>query len=249
MMNLTGRLVETKMLTSIQKNRMLELMTGYYGDISPERFEQELNERDSALVLFDAANQIQGFTTIKFYHLDVLKIPVRLVFSDEAIIPGGFRSNLELFRAWIRAVYSRVLDGDELLRQRKIEVQNYFKSYWVLLAEGYQKYRLLPLYFKRFYPNYQERTPEFEQTVINHFCGYKYPGRYNPTTGVIKSEGKGGLRQDATVITRKHMNNSHLNYFLTQNPGFTMGDKLVCITELSLNNMKPKLWRYLGEIN
>lgn len=248
-MNLTSRLFETKTLTSIQKNRMLELMTDYYGDVNSEQFEQELNEKDSTLLLFDAANQIQGFTTIKFYHLDVLKIPVRLVFSDDSILPGGFRSNLELFRAWIKAVYSQVLDGDEILNQKKIDATNYFKSYWVLLAEEYQIYRLLPVYFKRFYPNFQERTPEFEQTVINHFCDYKYPERYNPATGVVKMKGMRDFQREVTVITQKYLNNLHFNFFLTQNPGSLQGDKLVCITELSLNNMKPKLWRYLGEID
>lgn len=230
-MGLRGELVEVSLLSENDKEIMRRLMECYYENIQPENFFADLMEKDWALLLKSEDQSIRGFTTIKLYDIQVGTEPVRLVYSGDTIVEPSYWGDLELHRTWIRAVFSRVAS---------------YKSYWLLLSKGYKTYRFLPVYFHYFYPCQDIVTPDFEKRVMDTFGRMKYPENYSSDSGVIYMHGaRDYLKQGVAEITGERLHHPHIRFFAAQNPGHSFGDELVCLAELSLENMKPMTRRYL----
>lgn len=234
-MGLKSELLSINAITRLERDGMFQLMDEYYDHIGHESFENDLMEKDSALVLRDKEGILQGFTTIKVFGLNIDGLPVRLVFSGDTIINKHHWGSLELHRSWIRTVYSMV-GGDK------------GEAYWLLMSKGYKTYRFLPVYFHDFYPRHNKETPVFEKKIIDAFGEFRQPGHYDPATGVIYLNGeKDFLKKGVADITDKHLKDPHIRFFVKMNPGYLKGDELVCLTKLSAENMKPMVLRYLQE--
>ena len=234
-MGLKSELLSITALSQMDRDRMFQLMVEHYDNIKYCSFRNDLMEKDSVLILKDEEGILQGFTTIKIFEYPVNDVPVRLAFSGDTIIDKDHWGSLELHRSWIRAVYSLV-GGDK------------GEAYWLLISKGYKTYRFLPVYFHSFYPCYDKETPEFEKKIIDTFCKYRHHEYYKADKGVICFNGeKDFLKKGIADISEKHMKDPHIKFFVTRNPGYLMGDELVCLTKLNSVNMRSMVLRYLQE--
>jgi hypothetical protein len=231
-MALKGDVFDLCDITDAMIEEMYTLMGTYYENVNRNRFYSDLKDKDKVLILFDEENTIRGFTGIKAYDFEVGDVPVRLMFSGDTIIHQSYWGELQLPKLWINMVYS--------LRDKAS------RNYWLLISKGYKTYRFLPVCFYNFYPRYDSETPDFEQRIMDTFGRSFYPQDYDPRTGVIYMRGKKDyLKQGVSDLTEHRLKDPHVEFFMNKNPGQAVGDELVCITELVLENIKPLGRRFL----
>lgn len=231
-MELRGKVVEVKDLTELEKLTMFSLMEKYYDDTNLPVFIKDLNEKDYCILLFNTDNVIKGFSTQKIISVEVGTEKVYGVFSGDTIIHKDYWGSLELHK----------LFADYFINYGK----KYKVFYWFLISKGYKTYKMLPVFFKEFYPNHKEKTPFYEQKIINSFGSTKYPGEYNKTSGVILYKGiKDKLKAGVADITEKQLKDKDILYFLKLNPDHIKGNDLVCIARLTEDNFKPAIKRLL----
>ncbi len=227
-MKLYGKLVSPSELTNIECNRMYSLMSRYFNGVSQQIFNRDLNEKQWVIILYDhASNIIQGFSTLQLINTIVQNLPIRALFSGDTIIAREYWGEAELPRIW----------GAHILQL--IEDEPTIPLYWFLISKGYRTYRYLPVYFYDFYPRYDRVTPVFEQTLIANLSEKKFPGCYDPTTGIIRPQYMDCLHNDFASIEEGKLNDPHVRFFLETNPNYRQGDELACITLLSIENLKP----------
>lgn len=235
-MALKGQLIAVGALNTRDREDLFALMEQHYENVERPRFDADLLAKDSVLVLRDSGDLIRGFTTLKVYTIDVNGQPVRLVFSGDTIVHRDYWGELELPRIWIRAVHSLVKDCG-------------LPAYWLLISKGYKTYRFLPVYFHTFFPCHNSATPPFEKSVMDTFGRLKYPGHYDPRSGVIDLHGERDyLKSELADVPARHLRDPHIGFFLQQNPGYARGDELVCLTRLDPQNIKPSGMKYLEGI-
>lgn len=148
---------------------MFALMNKYYENVSWERFQADLRDKQNMVLIQDSQcdeDEIGGFSTLKTLETRVGNQQVRGVFSGDTIIDKSCRGG----------VVSQVEFLKHLMSVKRREVPNK-PVYWVLISKGYRTYRLIRSYFNKSYPNAFEQTPHFEQALITasgrHNCCYQ----------------------------------------------------------------------------
>ncbi len=230
---LLGETIGASELSEKQLNRCFALMNQFYENVTFERFCHDLQEKQWVILLMDEGGQIQGFSTQTLLDITIDGKPIKGFFSGDTIIHKDFWGELELAKVWGQLVFS-------LLRQNPET-----EMYWFLICKGYKTYRFLPAYFNEFYPRYDAETPALERKLIDTFGQMKFPDTYNPATGVVKFQGtRDYLKHDVADITKQRLKNPHINFFVRSNPGFDLGDELVCVAKICKENMKSIVHRY-----
>ena len=56
------------------------------------------------------------------------------------------------------------------------------------------------------------------------------------------------LRENVVVLSEKHLKNKNIQFFLEKNPNYQKGDELVCLAEISFDNLTNLGKRVLKEI-
>ncbi len=236
-MRLKGKILRINTLSDSHKERMLELMTLYYDGVDRADFNNDLLEKDWVLILEDCiSNQIQGFSTLMLLETVIDRIPVMAIFSGDTIIHKEYWGEPELAKVWLDFIVS-------LIKQHKGK-----KFYWFLIVMGYKTYRFLPVYFHEFYPRYDKKIPVFEKRVVDAFGHLKYPQEYDKNSGVLHHKKlKARLKGGVADITNQRLKNPHISFFVKQNPLYKEGDELACITELTLENLKPIAFKVMSK--
>ena len=203
-------------------DRLRELFVCHYDRVDPEAFDSDLREKDWVLELRDRRGTIRGFTTMKLYDQIVGGRRVRAVFSGNTIIDPAFWGEQALVRTFCR-----------FMAQLK-HAEPQLPLYWYLICSGYRTYMFLPLFFRRFYPHFQEPAP-VEQELAEHFGRLKFPDEYRD--GVVHVlEPRECLRSELAEPPESKLRNPHVRYFLETNSGYRRGNELVCMAEFSLDN-------------
>ncbi len=223
MPGLSGKICPIKELQSLEQKRMYNLMTTFYDNITWANFTSDLQDKDYCIVLYDDAGVIQGFSTQKIIEICVENKNVKGVFSGDTIVHKDFwHTSHPLFSIFAKFFeeYSR----------------NYTEFYWFIICKGYKTYKILPTFFNKFYPNYQEETPQNMQKIIDIF-GQNYSEDFNSKTGVIEySLTKDKLKAGIADIGSNQLKNKHTAFFATKNPGHIYGYDLICLCSLKKEN-------------
>jgi len=216
---------------------MFEIYSAYFDNVSFERFQADLQEKESAILLRDPIyNEIQGFSTLMLMNEKVEGCNVTAIFSGDTIIEKEYWGDCELARIWLELIFSLKAQN------------NYEKFYWFLISMGYKTYRFLPVYFKNFFPCYDKKTPDFEQKILDTLAMRKFKAQYYKETGLISfSEPRERLKSGVADVDQKRLKNKHLQYFISKNPNYLNGDELACIAELSEENFKPVVYRVIRD--
>lgn len=225
--NITGSVCTIAELSKAEKESMFLLMGEFYDNVDKQIFLHDLHQKDWCITLRDKTGKILGFSTQKLTEINIGKQRVHGIFSGDTIIHKEHWGSMELFRIFAR----------KFIRMG----EDYPILYWFLISKGYKTYKLLPTFFREFYPNYRQAAPPEIKAVIDAFGTGCYPGCYLASDGVIHYNAvKDRLKEGVADITASRMKDPDIAFFLKNNPGYRQGDDLVCLTVLKKENLIPK---------
>jgi hypothetical protein len=101
--------------------------------------------------------------------------------------------------------------------------------------------------FREFYPRPDRSTPLEVQTHITELVEAKFPGEFDPTTGVVTLAEPTPVRPERFDPSAESRDDSLVRYFAQVNPGYRNGNFLACVTRLARENLTPLGRRLLGE--
>ena len=231
-MKLEGRVVERKEIPETDIDAMFSLMNTFYDNMSRDVFRKDLADKDYCLILKNEQQEIVGFTTQKILTFELDGQPVHGVFSGDTIIHRDYWGSLEMYVVFARFFFELGKSYDRL--------------YWFLISKGYKTYRMLPVFFRTFYPSYRMETPLLEKRVMDAYASSLYPDDYNPGTGVIEyGSVKDKLKDGVADITAKELRHPDIEYFVRANPDYKDGNDLVCLALLREDQLQPGARRLL----
>ena len=214
-----GTVVKITDLTADEIDAMFALMDEFYENMDRAVFEHDLFAKDYCIILRNDEERIVGFTTQKVMTVNVDGNEIHGMFSGDTIIHKDYWGDTELFRVWAQFWFPFAEQYDEF--------------YWFLICKGYKTYRILPLFWREFYPSYKAAIPEYEKKIIDAYASLLYPDEYDPTTGVIGYKHvKDKLRAGVADIDEHRMKNRDIAFFDAANPGHADGDDLACLARI-----------------
>jgi hypothetical protein len=233
---LTANVIAIPDLSSDQRDEMLDLMNRYYEGVDREYFHADLDEKHWVIHIVDrVTGHLCGFSTQMMLDADVAGRPIRALFSGDTIIDHQHWTHNPLAQVWGRLVLTLIDDNPGA------------EMYWFLISKGYRTYRFLPVFFRDFYPRFDESTPTSLIQVIDAFGESKFPADYDANGGIIRANRQGyHLRQGVSDITESRLRDPHIHFFADKNPRHAQGDELCCVAPLTRENFTRAAYRVIG---
>ena len=232
-MKLTGTIRDVSTLSAREQMTMFSLMRSHYTNVKREKFLTDLAEKDGVLLLSSGTGVIQGFTTFMLMEFAFRNQPVYTLYSGDTIVDRSCWGQMELFRCFGALFRKFIQDQKEPL-------------YWFLLTKGIKTYLLLPLFFKRFYPNCRTETPLETRELMESLAYRKFGEFYHKEQGIVRVVPRAdSLQEQFASIPEHKRKNPHVRHFTAHNPGYTEGDELVCLARISASNFTPKAQRFV----
>jgi len=235
-MKLKRKISGIEELTEVQKKQMFHLMELYYGNSKRTEFDRDLKEKNWVLLLTEEeSGKIAGFSTQKLIPSHKNGNQALVLFSGDTIIAKEHWGSMALSLCF----------GELMLKL----LNEYPESslYWMLISKGLRTYKYLPTFFINYYPCYDKEIPD-EILKLMHYLGeLKYPGMYNSEKGIIEAKSDGQfLKQEyePQVNSKK----PHEVFYYKANPGHYKGDELLCLAQLSMDNINPFIKRILKKL-
>lgn len=212
--------VPVGLLTGDERDEMFVLLDGHYNAVTREVFDADLARKSEVILLHDDGGRIRGFTTIAWNPCGEME-EGDVIFSGDTVIARECWGTQELVKGFCRRA------GDLQSRSGR-------KLYWFLISKGHRTYRYLPLFAKHFYPHPQRAEPILER-LAGEIAGKMFGAAWKGDEGVIRFDGSAGhLREELDGVRE---GNPWVDFFLRKNPGYSRGDELVCLTEMSEENL------------
>lgn len=214
-------------LSESEQREMYALYEHYYAGSSWQLFSGDLSNKSAVLTLRDESGALQGFSTLAVYERHFNDAPVRVIFSGDTIVHEQHWGQQAFAFAWLR-----------LAGQIKSQ-QPMAPLYWLLISKGHRTYRYLPAFSRAFHP-----CPNGDATNLQPLRDFLASDRfgkfYDAHRGVLRfPESRGHLRERYAGVPETHSRLPEVAFFLEKNPGFAKGDELVCICELSAEQLQP----------
>ncbi|KAA3621964.1 MAG: hypothetical protein DWQ02_26845 [Bacteroidetes bacterium] len=227
-MKITAKHLPAGKITVEEKEEMYAILHKYFGNISPEKFADDLLSKDRVIIMKDEnTGQVVGFSTQKIFETQFLEEDVIVVYSGDTIVDEQYWRSIQLPRTFWDMIQS-------------ISRNNPGKRiFWMLISKGVRTYRFLPVFYNSFYPSYQHPIPEDIQLFMHKIGKYIFPERYDPGSGIIKSFGKHQFLKLQYHPRKDRNKDLHERFFYEKNPKFYEGDELLCLVETKLSNLKP----------
>jgi hypothetical protein len=238
---LTAEVVRRESLTSSDQSQMYELLETYFENTSRCQFERDLEEKDSVILLRNGRDsedtRLVGFSTLMKIAMTVAGTRVVGFFSGDTIIAREYWGSSLLGRLWLKTVFS---EADCIhLHSRGTLI------YWLLICSGYKTWRYLPVFFREYLPHPESRASRFDREVLQTLAASKFPGEYDPATGVIRLGRANPLRPGVAEVTGQRLRDPMIEFFTRMNPGHAEGDELACLVPISRSNLTPAGLRLL----
>lgn len=216
-MRLKSRTIKREALSDKQKLQMYNLFTYYYDNVSKEKFEKDLSDKELVILLL-WKNEIKGFSTLKIFSQKLEGKDYICVFSGDTIIDESFWGQTSLTMEFFKNVL-------------RVKMRHLNKEvYWFLISKGYKTYLLLTNNYFTYYPRYDRPTPEKHRKLIALFAKNLFGEYYNEEKNLlIFGNNCDRLKQAIAPITEKELKNPNIAYFHQANPHHFQGDELCCI--------------------
>lgn len=222
---MNARLLSRNDLSASQIDAMLGLLTRHFTGVTRPRFLADLETKSHVLLIGDDHDRLTGFSTLDFQLARFRGKTESIVFSGDTITdPESWNSTI-LSRAWLEAVY--------LLHDRI----GHGPLWWFLITSGFRTYRLLPVFWREFFPRCNAGTPPEIDARLATFARTRFGTRFDPATGVVRLAHPQQLRSHLRGIPAERTMNRHVNFFDQRNPGHQDGDELACLTRLEPSNL------------
>ena len=200
---------------------MYRLLCTQFSNVSAGDFERDLDDKNWALLLTDAGDRLNGFSSMDVYDQAFRDRVLTLVYSGDTVVDSSTWSDSALSYYWMGAI-------DWLRRHYNKE-----SIYWFLLVSGYRTYRFLPVYSDLFYPRFDKSTPRDVQALMHQMAEERFNGRYDRDGGIVRLDTPSILKDGYSGIPEHRLKDPHIAFFAERNPGHLDGDELVCFSALS----------------
>jgi hypothetical protein len=161
---------------------------------------------------------------------------VRAIYSGDTIIERSHWGTQALAFTWLRfAGTIKAQAPDRPL-------------YWFLIVKGHRTYRYLSAFSIDFYPHWQRPTPPLARAIMQQLARQRFDAAYDSERGIVSfAQSRGHLRSIWAAVEPEEAARPDVAFFLRSNPGYTHGDELVCLTELSCSNLRPLARRVFAQ--
>ena len=213
--------------------QMYQLMNRYYDNLHKNKFLTDLYQKDGVLLVYDQNDVLSGFTTYTIFEAVFRREKIKFLYSGDTVMSEEFWGHMTTPKTFM-----------SLIQKCLMEAQGPF--YWFLLTKGIRTYRLLPLYFKKYYPSPKFETPDFERTLIEYLANLKFGNSYSGKDGVIRLDPPADrLKENFVSISENKLDDPYVQFFMKKNSGYVKGDELPCLARISLDNLTPISQRWL----
>lgn len=210
-------------LSAGQRKEMFDLMAAHYDEVAWPRFLNDLSGKDEVILLQGEGGKIWGFSTLA-WNPGGWDGGEDFVFSGDTIIAREAWGSQELVKAFCR-------------RAGVWQAERGRKLFWLLISKGHRTYLYLPLFARRFFPSPEQKDADLAR-LTDSIATRVFPDSWNGD-GVLRfAESCGQLKPDLAEAARSRDANRFVRFFLEANPGYRTGDELVCLAELSEENLK-----------
>jgi hypothetical protein len=214
---------------------MYALLKNHFEGITWQVFQSDLERKNWVLLLKDeTSDTLKGFSSLMFCQTSFAGETISVVYSGDTIVDPSAWSSTALPRNWIAAI--------DFLRQQ----YPHQKLYWLLICSGFRTYRFLPAFWQEFYPRYDAKTPDREANLMASLAREYYGNFYQEAEGIVRFHHPQILRDGLIEIPTGRQTNPHIQFFEAKNPGYRLGDELVCLTEIRYNNLTragQRMWQ------
>jgi hypothetical protein len=83
------------------------------------------------------------------------------------------------------------------------------------------------------------------QALLAHLADQRFGSCYQNENGIVRFTSPQVLRSELREVGPGRMKEPHVAFFMERNPGWCHGDELVCLTEISFDNLTPagrRMW-------
>lgn len=203
---------------------MFSLLALHFDGVTRAQFEADLATKQW-IVALRRESRLVGFSTLRVANSVFDAEPITVIYSGDTIVAPEAWGTPALARAWIAAV--------EQIRATPTER----RCFWLLLTSGFRTYRFLPVFWREFFPRFDAATPPAMAALMAHLAREGYGAAFDACTGRVKFPHPQTLRGPLAEVPLGRNQNPHVAFFLRQNPGYILGDELVCLTEISARNL------------
>lgn len=219
------RIVPVGVLSGRTVEEMLRLFRAHFQLLSAEAFYRDLLRKQFVILIRDSEDRLHGFSTITSFRTSFRGRDLGAVYSGDTIIRPESWGTSVLPRAWLEAVMEMAVTLPRPL-------------YWLLLSSGYKTYRMLPVFFRSFFPRPDVETPWEVRKLMGHLARTVAGDQFDGERGIIRFEkGATPLRPGVAEVGDRDRTDPHTAFFLERNPGHLLGDELVCLAEISDDNL------------
>jgi hypothetical protein len=217
---------------------MFALMDVVYVGVTQDAFEHDLDGKDECIVLRTPDGTLAGFSTQRFLTVEVDAarvapltgvtgtgvVSLAGVFSGDTVIHPDHWGSPALFQAFAR----RYIADDGPPR------------WWFVICKGHRTYRIMPTFFQTFWPNRHGATPDAATAIMETYAEALYPG--DLVNGVLAySHPKDRLRPGVAGISERELRVPDVAFFAAADPDWAKGHDLVCLCELTPDNLRPAM--------
>ncbi len=211
-------------LSGDERAVMRALLETYFEGVTAEQFARDLEEKDWVLRVF-SGERLVGFSTLAVGEAVVAGRCVNVVYSGDTIMAPEAWGSPILARGWIT-----------LVRRACAELP-VRPCYWLLLSSGFRTYRFLPVFWREFWPRHDAAMSSDVRVMRDALAHGRFGAAYDAEAGVVKFGVPQRLRGELAEVPVARARDAHVAFFLACNPGHAAGDELVCLTELSDDNL------------
>ena len=209
-------------LATADRARMLTLMQAYYDGVTEPQFVADLEKKDAVILLTDARQIIQGFSTLVSLRIEVEGRSARGVFSGDTVLAKDYWGSRALGRAFLRYL---------LIEKLRAPAE---PLYWLLISKGYKTYLMMANNFAEHYPRYERQVPARVRRVMDGFYTALYATAYDPATGLIEAPRAARLKSAVAPIPARLIETSpRIAFFERRNPRWRQGCELACIARMT----------------
>ncbi len=222
--SVSSELVARNNLDATDRKAMYALLHAHFDGVSREQFEHDLVEKNWVLLLRQSESLV-GFSTLLLRQSAFEGTAIAVVYSGDTIVAPSAWGSAALPREWIAAV---------------MRIRQQFPNlplYWLLLTSGFRTYRLLPTFWRMFYPRFDVPTPPHRQQLLDQLAIEQYGDYFDRAGGIVRLPSPQRLRQHLAGIPPSRANDPNVAFFVRRNPGHNAGEELVCLCELSEPNL------------
>jgi hypothetical protein len=223
---LTGRTVRRDALSPQHRERLFELLSAFFNGVDRATFTADLYEKSHVILLEDDDGSLRGFSTLLVYETSVPGVDATVVYSGDTIVDRAWWGSPSLAVSWLAAVRSLT---------RPCGTRDVF---WLLLTSGFRTYRFLPVFWREFYPRYDDGDASSQKRALaDALASERFGDRYDPWRGIVRFGRPQVLVPELRDVPNGRGHDPHVAFFLERNPGHVNGDELVCVTDIGDHNL------------